>query len=118
MSLSMLYGESSLPITINTSSYETSTGFDISSNTGLIFVLKSNPTMPDDDAEYLINEGSDLSYSSNIITAKINDWSQIAVGTSYYIGVGFKLSGDTVFREIPLDSNGQTISFSQDVIRQ
>jgi lipid-binding SYLF domain-containing protein len=117
MSLSMLYGETTLPISISTSTYETSTGFDISTFTAMIFMLKSSQTLDDVDAEYSITDGADLTYSSNVLTAKINDWSGLSVGVPYYIGIGFKIGADTVYREIPLTTASQTIIFTQDTIR-
>ena len=117
MSVSMLFGETELSIAINTLDYETNTGFDISTNTDLIFMLKSAQTAADVDAEYSIVAGADLSYSSNVITAKINDWGSLVVATEYYIGVGFKLSGDANYREIPLTKATQTIVFKQDTVR-
>lgn len=117
MSLKMLFGEVNLEITINTATYETNTGFDISTNTGLIFMLKENPLDADVDADYSITEGADLSYSANVITAKINDWSGLSVDKTYSIGVGFTLAGDSNYREIPLASPNDVIQFNQDVIR-
>jgi hypothetical protein len=117
MSLKMLYGETTLSITINTSTYETNTGFDISTNIGLAFMLKSNPLEEDLSAEYSITEGANLSFASNVITAKINDWSSLVVNEAYSIGVGFKLPGDSLYREIPLATGEDKITFFQDVIR-
>jgi hypothetical protein len=116
MSLSMIFGETELDISINTSTYETDTGFDISTNTDLIFILKSDPSVGDVSAEYSVTKGADLSFASNTMTAKINDWTSLSIGIIYYIGFGFKLAGDTEYREIPLANGQQTIQFVQNVI--
>ena len=78
-------------------------------------MLKSDKLAADVDAEYSITEGADLSVAGNIITARINDFSSISVGPTYFIGLGIQFSGDTIYREIPLGTGD--IIFTQDIIR-
>lgn len=114
----MLFGETELTITMDTSAYETATGFDISTNTDLIFMLKADRLDADIDACYSVTAGADLSFASNVLTAKINDWSGLTVGPAFYMGWGFKLSGDANYREIPIDDDDESsLVFTQDTIR-
>lgn len=117
MALELLYGATTIGITYNTTTYESTTGVSISANTDLIFILKADPLATDVAADYTVTKGTDLTYGSSIITAKITDWSGLDVSKTYYVGVGFKLSGDTLYREIPLTEATRTINFLQDVIR-
>lgn len=115
MPLSLTYGRTKKNISIDVSNFLTVNGLDIADRTALIFMLKSDKLAADDDAEYSITEGADLSVSGNIITVRINDFSSITVGPAYFIGLGIQFAGDTTYREIPLGTGD--IIFAQDVIR-
>lgn len=116
MPLSLIYGRTKKDINIDVTNYLTVNGLDIADRTALIFMLKSDRTLPDGSAEYSIStEGDNLSVSGNVITVRINDFSLLNVGPTYYIGLGIQFSGDSQYREIPLGT--ESIIFSQDVIR-
>lgn len=115
MPLSLTYGRTKKDISIDVSNFLTVNGLDIANRTALIFMLKSDKLALDNDAEYSITEGADLSVSGNIITARINDFSSISVGPTYFIGLGIQFAGDTIYREIPLGTGD--IIFTQDIIR-
>lgn len=115
MPLSLTYGRTKKNISIDVSNFITVNGLNIEDRTDLIFMLKSNKLAADVDAEYSITEGSDLSVAGNLITARINDFSLISVDLTYFIGLGIKFPGDTIYREIPLGIN--SMIFTQDIIR-
>jgi|DEB0MinimDraft_6_1074348.scaffolds.fasta_scaffold05831_4 hypothetical protein len=115
MPLSLTYGRTKKDISIDVSNFLSVNSLDIADRTALIFMLKSDKLAADVDAEYNITEGADLSVSGNVITARINDFSSISVGPTYFIGLGIQFAGDTQYREIPLGTGD--IIFTQDVIR-
>jgi len=118
MSLSMLYGETEIGISVDITPYLTKVGLDIDDRVGVIFMIKSNASADDDDAEYSVEEGTFLTVDGNTITAKISEYANLVVGTQYFIGFGIKFAGDTKYREMPLVPSKRDIKFRQDVIRE
>ena len=117
MPAEMRYGERSVAIVIDVSKYVRATGVDFSARTGLIFMLKSSLTLADIDAEYSTTEGTYLGVIGNEVTALIDDWSDLDIGEEYFILLGFKLSGDATYREIPMRGCAEKLLITQDGIR-
>ena len=117
MALFMTYGQTKTDINIDATAFLTDAGEVMADRTALIFMLKSSKTLTDENAEYSEVEGANVSVSGNIITVNIDDYSLIVAESTYYIGVGIKFAGDTLYREIPLEVESSSIIFQQDVIR-
>ena len=117
MPLKILNGNRDTKLTIDLTDWLTNAGLDIADRTALIFMLKSDVTVADDVAEYSVEEGSDLSVSGNVISATISDYTNIVVGTRYFIGLGIMFDTDTVYRELKFVQGKDSVVFEQDVIR-
>ena len=117
MPLLMTYGQTKTDINIDITAFLTDAGEVIADRTALTFILKSDKSLADGSAEYSDVEGANLTVSDNIVTVNISDYSLIVAGKIYYIGLGIKFAGDTLYREIPLETDSSSLIFQQDVIR-
>ena len=117
MSVRMKYGEENIGIRWDMSRFLDDVGKEIADRTALIFMLKSDVTAADGAAEYSVTEGVSLVVSGETVTAYITNYASITAGVPYFIGIGIKFTGDTVYREVPLKANSAKIVFDQDVIR-
>ena len=117
MSIGLLYGETTVGIPFDLSSYLVSIGQVMADRTGLIFMLKSDKTLADGSAAYSVTEGVALVVSGDVATAYITTYGSLLVDTPYFIGLGIKFAGDTLYREPRLSPKNSVIKFSQDVIR-
>lgn len=106
-------------MTMDISGYLTGVNKAITDRTDLILMLKSDKTVNDTSAQYSVSEGTSLTVNetTNVITVFISTFASLVVGTRYYIGLGIKFTGDSTYREIPIDSTDDSIIFTQDVIR-
>jgi hypothetical protein len=119
MPILFLNGERDDVIKFDISLYLTAKGKVIGDVTEASFMLKSDPTVDDVSAEYEgTMVGGQISVDGNSLLVKIDDYANIVVGESYYIGMGVKFSGDSGYREFKLPANKDTIKFRQDVIRE
>lgn len=122
--LILRFGETKLPITADLTDTIAAAGFTLPTDIiAATFMLKSDPTALDAAAEYtgtLAGGQIDISPAS-IFTAVIDDFTNLAVGVDYFLGIGLQFTGDTEFRELDVRLERgklvETVAFSQDVIR-
>ena len=117
MPVGMLFGETQIKFKFDLTSYLTSWGEVIGDRTDVIFMLKTDKTLADVDAEYSVNEGADLVVNGNVLEVTVGDFSGLVAGTRYFFGVGMKFAGDTTYRELRFTDATDSVVFTADVIR-
>ena len=117
MPVGMLFGETQIKIKFDLTSYLTSWGEVIVDRTDVIFMLKTEKTLVDVDAEYSVLEGTDLVVNGNTLEVTIGDFSGLVAGTRYFFGVGVKFAGGSTYRELRFTDATDSIIFTSDVIR-
>lgn len=118
MSIRMLYGETKIIIPIDITAYLESVEILAADITDAVFLLKADKTLADDaTGTYRVTLGSDLTQTGPLFYARISSFSGLLAETKYHIGFGIKITGDTLFREVSLAPETNTLYFTQDISR-
>lgn len=117
MALSMKFGETTITVSFPLDAYLTSVSKIIDDVVEAAFMLKLDPTETDGNANYDARLNSGITKNGNTLDILITDYSNLEADKRYFVGLGVKFTGDSVFREVPLADSSKTFSFEQDVIR-
>lgn len=114
----VLLKENPLSLELDIADALTSLGIASNEVTDISFMVKANPIDADNLAKLnktLVGGGITLSNSKFYVNLVQADYSNLVVGTSYYVGLGLKYGSLANFLELELDDN--RLEVKQDVIR-
>ena len=119
MSMKRKFGETKETYVFRLADYFTSVGRAVTEISTITFMLKSDRTATDETGDYLALNGPSvlIDEAEETLTVKITSFAGLEVGVKYYIGVGFKFTGDLESRELNLSPDTESVIFTQDVIR-
>ncbi len=118
LSIRFLSEDISTPIVFEMSDYLEDFSKLSSDISDVAFVIKVNKTDVDTSAAYrkFLNDPEIIKDDiNNLISVRISDFTNLPVGSKYYLALGVKFTGDLTFREIPILK--EFIQIKQDVIR-